>query len=167
MPKSAAAKRTNWDGDGDGSCAVCLAEFRDGETLRLLPRTAIASIPGSVPKETARSAVRPYRSPSVGVQTEETVPRHQASRVHGGTATASVAGRLPTCAEAAGHAPRLPCTEAVCPSRRVPRTRAALPSLRATVAPHKHAQQQQHQATTAHKLAAFHDWSSSLKEGRK
>jgi len=25
-------------GDGDGSCAVCLAEFRDGETLRLLPR---------------------------------------------------------------------------------------------------------------------------------
>ncbi|XP_062198299.1 E3 ubiquitin-protein ligase RING1-like [Phragmites australis] len=25
-------------GDGDGSCAVCLAEFQDGETLRLLPR---------------------------------------------------------------------------------------------------------------------------------
>lgn len=52
--KKCRGEGTNWD--GDSSCAVCLTEFWNGETLCLLPRckeTAPAdALPVSAPKET-------------------------------------------------------------------------------------------------------------------
>lgn len=121
--KKCGGEKTNWD--GDGSCAVCLAEFRDGETLRLLPRCGHMFHRDCIDTWLRVQGNCPLRRapPSVGVQTEETerggMPDHAVRRA--ASMVALTRRAWPDVSLRAPRTQRLAAADALQPGCRAPR----------------------------------------------